>query len=83
MMQFILSKWISKPIHVAAKLGIPDILAQKSRDIEELAKMIETLPYPLYRMMRALSGIMDQSGFRLSQIINTEENVSIIEGIPA
>ena len=57
MMQFILAKWISKPIHVAAKLGIPDILAQRSIRIEELAEITETLPGPLYRMMRALSGV--------------------------
>lgn len=57
MMQFILSAWISKPIHVAAKLGISDILAEKGMNIKELAKMTGTLSAPLYRMMRALSGI--------------------------
>lgn len=38
MMQFILSTWISKPIHVAAKLGIPDILAQKTGILKSLQK---------------------------------------------
>lgn len=57
MMQFILAKWISKPIHAAATLGIADFLADKSRSIEELALLTETLPGPLYRMMRALAGV--------------------------
>jgi len=56
-MQYILGKWISKPIHVAVKLGIPDILVEKGRSIQTLAKMTQTLPNTLYRLMRALSGI--------------------------
>ncbi|MCP4610927.1 MAG: methyltransferase, partial [Planctomycetes bacterium] len=57
MMKFILGKWISKPIHAAAKLGIPDILANGSRNIDDLSEMTETHPDSLYRMMRALSGV--------------------------
>lgn len=57
MMQFILGKWISKPIYVAAKLGIADMLAQGNRNIEELAEMTTTMTDPLYRMMRALAGV--------------------------
>ena len=57
MMQFILNKWISKPIHVVAKLGIPDLLAEKGRNVEELAELTGTLPPPLYRVMRALAGM--------------------------
>lgn len=55
MMQFILGKWISKPVHVAATLGIPDLLAGKDRKIEDIAEMTHTCPSALYRMMRALS----------------------------
>ncbi len=33
MMQFILGKWISKPVHVAAKLGIADIIGEGSKNI--------------------------------------------------
>ncbi len=57
MMQFILGKWISKPIHVAATLGIPDILAAGHKDIAEIAEMTETDPDTLYRLMRALSSV--------------------------
>ncbi len=56
-MQFILSKWISKPIFVAAKLGIPDHLDEGSKSIDELAALTGTLPGLLYRMMRALAGV--------------------------
>lgn len=57
MMQIILGKWISKPVNVAAKLGIPDILKDKSRTIDELAEITNTHPDSLYRMMRALAGV--------------------------
>jgi hypothetical protein len=57
MMQFILGKWISKPIYVAAKLGIADMIAKGNRNIEELADMTTTMTDPLYRMMRALAGV--------------------------
>jgi hypothetical protein len=56
-MQYILGKWISKPIHTAVELGIADILIKKDRHIEELAEKTETLPDELYRMMRALSSV--------------------------
>ncbi len=48
-MQYILGKWISKPLHAAVKLGIPDILAKKDHGIEDLSKMTKTLPDTLYR----------------------------------
>ena len=55
MMKFILGKWISKPIHVAAKLGIADILSDGPKSIEELAIITNTHETSLYRVMRALS----------------------------
>ena len=57
MMQFIISKWISKPIYVAAKLGIADILAAEDMQIKDLAKKTNTSPSGLYRLLRALAGI--------------------------
>jgi hypothetical protein len=36
MMQIILGKWISKPVHVATKLGIPDMIGEGSMHIENL-----------------------------------------------
>lgn len=57
MMQYILGKWISKPIHVAAALGIADILSVADTNIIDLANQTQTSPSGLYRMMRALAGV--------------------------
>jgi len=57
LMQFIVGKWISKPIYVAAELGIADILAEGSKSIEELAQISQSHAPSLYRMMRALASV--------------------------
>ena len=79
-MQYILGKWISKPLHTAVKLGIPDILIKKGRHIEKLAEMTETLPDMLYRLMRALSGvgIFAELGNRV--FVNTPLSECLTEG---
>jgi hypothetical protein len=56
MMQFITAKWISKPIYVAAKLGIADLLAEGPRTVEEIAQKKDLYAPYLYRVMRALAG---------------------------
>lgn len=80
MMQFILGKWISKPVHTAVRLGIPDILAGGEKGIDDLAKIAETLPDPLYRMMRALAGvgIFAEKGEKV--FLNTPLSESLMEG---
>ncbi|MCP4022198.1 MAG: methyltransferase, partial [Desulfobacteraceae bacterium] len=57
MMQFILGKWISKPIHAAAKLDIAEIIKDSKMDIHQIAKRTKTHPDSLYRLMRALSAL--------------------------
>ncbi|MFC1580242.1 methyltransferase [Thermodesulfobacteriota bacterium] len=57
MMQWITSQWISKPIHVAAELGIADLLRDKPMSVEDLAQQTETHAPTLYRMLRALSTV--------------------------
>ncbi|MBW1690135.1 MAG: hypothetical protein JRI71_06635 [Deltaproteobacteria bacterium] len=57
MMQFILGTWISKPIYVAAELGIADMLADGPKGIDELAHMTGTHGPLLYRVMRALASV--------------------------
>ena len=54
-MQSILGKWISKPIHVAATLAIPDILSDGAKSVDVVAKVTGTHEESLYRLMRALS----------------------------
>ena len=57
MMQFILAKWISKPIHTAATLGLPDILSQGAMTVDAIAETTGTHRESLYRLMRALSSV--------------------------
>jgi hypothetical protein len=63
MMQWIISKWISKPIYVVAELGIPDMLSDGPKSVDELAQMSKTHAPSLYRVMRALAslGIFSQT----------------------
>jgi hypothetical protein len=55
MMKMIVSKWISKPIYVAAELGIADELSRGGKTIEALARTSNTHAPTLYRIMRALA----------------------------
>ncbi len=57
LMSFIVGKWISKPIYVAAELGIADMLTDGPRSIEELAQSTQSHAPSLYRMMRALASV--------------------------
>jgi len=57
LMKFIVGRWISKPIYVAAELGIADILAGGPKSIEELAQASQSHAPSLYRMMRALASV--------------------------
>jgi hypothetical protein len=57
MMQWITSKWISKPIYVVAELGIADLLCDGPLSIDDLAEKSETHAPTLYRLLRALSSV--------------------------
>lgn len=57
LMNFIVSKWISKPIYAAAELGIADLLANGPMTIEALAQSSRSHAPSLYRMMRALASV--------------------------
>lgn len=49
--------WMTQAIHVAARLGIPDLLATGARSGEELAGATGTHPPSLHRLLRALASI--------------------------
>ena len=70
MMQWITSKWITKPIHVVAELGIADLLRDKPLNVEALAQKTDTHAPTLYRLLRALSavGIFSETGDRVFQL---------------
>ncbi|MCK5148825.1 methyltransferase [bacterium] len=57
MMKWITSKWITKPIYVAAELGIADLLRDAPLSVDALAEKTNTHPPSLYRLLRALSSI--------------------------
>lgn len=57
LMKFIVGKWISKPIYVAAELGIADMLVEGPKSIQDLAIESKTHSASLYRMMRALASV--------------------------
>ncbi|MDM0108648.1 methyltransferase [Variovorax sp. J22R24] len=48
---------VSQAIHVAARLGIADLLGDRSRTVDELAADTGTHAPTLYRLLRALAGI--------------------------
>jgi hypothetical protein len=57
LMKNIVGRWISKPIYVAAELGIADILADGPKPVAELASLTSSHSPSLYRVMRALASV--------------------------
>lgn len=56
-MSFILGKFISKPIHVAAELGVADILAEGPKSVSDLAEITGTKAGLLFRLLRSLASV--------------------------
>lgn len=80
MMKHILGKWISKPVHVAAKLGIADILAGGEKHAGAISEITKTNPDALYRMMRALAGVGIFTETRERVFANTPLSECLMEG---
>jgi hypothetical protein len=57
MMQWITTKWITKPIYVISELGIADLLCNGPLSVDSLAGKTDTHPPTLYRLLRALSSV--------------------------
>ena len=57
MTRMITGAWISQMVHVAARLGIADRLAEGPKTVEELAQATETHARSLFRLLRALGSI--------------------------
>jgi 16S rRNA G966 N2-methylase RsmD len=56
-MKFILAKWISKPIYVAASLEIADLLVDSPMSVDQLAQITATHAESLFRLLRALASV--------------------------
>ena len=57
MMQWITTKWITKPIYVISELGISDLMCDGPKSVEALAEKTNTHAPTLYRILRALSSV--------------------------
>jgi ubiquinone/menaquinone biosynthesis C-methylase UbiE len=71
LVQMITSYWTSQAIHVAAKLGIADLVKDGPKSADELATATRTHPPSLYRLLRALASVEifaedEQQRFRLT-----------------
>ncbi len=66
LLSLITGYWISQAIHVAAELGIADLLDKRGRPIEDLARATSSNPDALYRLLRALaaSGVFAEAAPR-------------------
>jgi O-methyltransferase domain/Dimerisation domain len=66
LLSLITGYWISQAIHVAAELGIADLLGKRGRPIEDLARATNSNPDALYRLLRALaaSGVFAEAAPR-------------------
>jgi SAM-dependent methyltransferase len=49
--------WVGQAIHVAAELGVADLLGKKARSVDELARETRTHGPSLYRVLRALASV--------------------------
>src|SRR5262245_7467627 len=57
LVQMAMGHWVSRIVHVAAALGLADLLAAGARTAEELAKPTGTQAASLYRLMRTLANL--------------------------
>lgn len=55
--QLLVGAFISQAIYVAAKLGIADLLAEKPKNVAELAANTNTHERSLYRLLRTLASV--------------------------
>ncbi len=65
--------WVSRALHVAAKLGIPDLLRDEPKNSADLAQSTGTHAPSLYRVLRALDSVGvfaedDRGGFALTPL---------------
>lgn len=57
MMQWLTTKWITKPIYVISELGIADLLCDGPKSVDSLSKETNTHAPTLFRILRALSSV--------------------------
>jgi len=71
--QMAIGHYLSRALHVIAKLGVADLLSAGARGVEELGKATETHPPSLRRVMRLLASVgvfeeKENGGFALTAL---------------
>jgi len=71
--QMAIGHYLSRALHVIAKLGVADLLSAGARGVEELGKATETHPPSLRRVMRLLASVgvfeeKEDGGFALTAL---------------
>ena len=82
MLQIICGFWISRAVHVIAKLGIPDLLKTGPKTAAELAAATETHAASLFRVLRALVSVGVLSGESDSRFGLTSLSETLITDAP-
>jgi O-methyltransferase domain/Dimerisation domain len=80
--QMIDGYWVTQIIYVAARLGIADLLDDRPRPIDVLAKSTGTHEPSLYRLMRALTGLGVFSQTENGEYENTALGCCLVTGSP-
>ncbi len=74
---------VSRAVYVAAKLAIPDLLADGPRTSDELAELTQTHPPSLYRILRLLAALRVFDGVRLGSFGLTPLGQQLRTSVPA
>ena len=57
MLQMVVGFWVSRAIYVAAKLGLADLVKDRPKTADEIARLTGTHAPSLYRVLRALASV--------------------------
>jgi hypothetical protein len=76
------AKWISQAVHVAAELGVADLLADGPRTVDELATKAGCQPQPLYRVLRAIASYGVFAELPDGRIVNTPMSTYLRTDVP-
>ncbi len=81
-LQIAASKFLAKPLYVAAHLGVADLLAEGPMPITELARRTQTHEASLYRVLRCLAsaGIFREGEDRMFALTPAAEMIRTGEG---
>lgn len=82
LLHLICGYWIAQAIHVAAEIGIADLLGRRVRHIEDLARETRTDGPSLYRLLRALASVGIFSEVEPGGFVQTPMGALLQVGMP-